>query len=70
MTFTSSSTVNNFFALLAAAKIELPQGLRAVSIGPVTTKTLRQHHWEPACEAGKYDIPGVVASCCTLMQAS
>jgi uroporphyrinogen-III synthase len=68
VTFTSSSTVNNFFALLAAAKIELPQGLRAVSIGPVTSKTLRRHQWEPACEAGKYDIPGVVASCCTLMQ--
>ena len=47
VTFTSSSTVNNFFALLAAARIELPQGLSAVSIGPVTTRTLRQHHWEP-----------------------
>jgi len=70
VTFTSSSTVNNFFALLAAAKIDRPQGLRAVSIGPVTSKTLRQHNWEPACEAGKYDIPGVVTSCCTLMQAS
>jgi len=69
VTFTSSSTVNNFFALLAAARIELPQGLRAVSIGPVTTKTLRHHQWEPACEASKYDIPGVVTSCCHLMQA-
>jgi uroporphyrinogen-III synthase len=69
VTFTSSSTVNNFFALLAAAKIERPQGLTAVSIGPVTSKTLRQHQWEPACEAGNYDIHGVVASCCTLMQA-
>ena len=69
VTFTSSSTVNNFFALLAAARIELPQGLRAVSIGPVTSKTLRQHQWEPACEASKYDIPGVVTSCCHLMRA-
>jgi uroporphyrinogen-III synthase len=69
VTFTSSSTVNNFFALLEAANIELPQGLRAVSIGPVTSKTLRQHQWEPACEAAKYDIPGVVASCCTLMHS-
>jgi uroporphyrinogen-III synthase len=69
VTFTSSSTVNNFFGLLAAANIELPQGLRAVSIGPVTSKTLRQHQWEPACEAAKYDIPGVVASCCTLMHS-
>jgi uroporphyrinogen-III synthase len=69
VTFTSSSTVNNFFALLAAANIELPRGLRAVSIGPVTSKTLRQHQWEPAREAAKYDIPGVVASCCTLMHS-
>jgi uroporphyrinogen-III synthase len=63
VTFTSSSTVNNFFALLAAARMERPQGLRAVSIGPVTTLTLRQHKWEPACEATPYDIPGVVAAC-------
>jgi uroporphyrinogen-III synthase len=67
VTFTSSSTVNNFFALLAAAKIERPQGLKAVSIGPVTTGTLRQHHWEPAREAVKYDIPGVVSACAALM---
>jgi uroporphyrinogen-III synthase len=63
VTFTSSSTVNNFFALLGAARIELPLGLRAVSIGPVTTRTLRQHNWEPACEAVKHDIPGVVEAC-------
>jgi uroporphyrinogen-III synthase len=63
VTFTSSSTVNNFFALLAAAKMERPGGLRAVSIGPVTTRTLRQYKWEPACEASPYDIPGVVAAC-------
>jgi len=66
VTFTSSSTVNNFFTLLAAAKIDLPKGLRAVSIGPVTTGTLRQHNWEPACEAIKYDIPGVVGACVSL----
>ena len=68
VTFTSSSTVTNFFTLLAAAKIERPQALRAVSIGPVTSKTLRRHQWEPAGEALKYDIPGVVASCCTVLQ--
>jgi uroporphyrinogen-III synthase len=63
ITFTSSSTVNNFFALLAAAKVELPEGLRAVSIGPVTTRTLRQHHWEPFRQAVQYDIAGVVDAC-------
>jgi uroporphyrinogen-III synthase len=67
VTFTSSSTVNNFFALLAAARMERPPGLRAVSIGPVTTRTLRQHKWEPAGEASPYDIPGVVTACATLL---
>jgi uroporphyrinogen-III synthase len=67
VTFTSSSTANNFFALLAAAEIELPVGLCAVSIGPVTTRTLRQHHWEPACEAIKSDIPGMVEACVGLL---
>jgi uroporphyrinogen-III synthase len=63
ITFTSSSTVNNFFALLAAARVELPKELRAVSIGPVTTQTLRQHHWEPFRQAAQYDIPGLVDAC-------
>jgi uroporphyrinogen-III synthase len=67
VTFTSSSTVNNFFALLTAARMEVPSGLRAVSIGPVTTRTLRQYKWEPAAEASKYDIPGVVAACGKLL---
>lgn len=65
--FSSSSTVNNFFTLLSAAKIEIPAGLRAVSIGPVTTRTLRQHKWEPAGEAVEYDIPGVVAASVKLL---
>jgi uroporphyrinogen-III synthase len=67
VTFTSSSTVTNFFALLAAAGMGLPQGLKAVSIGPVTTRTLRKHAWEPAREAVKYDIPGVVAACVSML---
>jgi uroporphyrinogen-III synthase len=67
VTFTSSSTVNNFFALLAAARMEKPRGLRAVSIGPVTTRTLHQHAWEPAGEASPYDIPGVVKACVKLL---
>jgi uroporphyrinogen-III synthase len=68
VTFTSSSTVNNFFALLAAAKIAMPPGLRAVSIGPVTTRTLSQHKWEPAGEASPHDIPGLVEACVKLLE--
>jgi uroporphyrinogen-III synthase len=67
VTFTSSSTVHNFFSLLAAAKMAMPPGLRAVSIGPVTTRTLSQHKWEPAGEASPYDIPGVVEALVKLL---
>ena len=67
VTFTSSSTVTNFLALLAAAEVDLPAGLRAVSIGPVTTVTLRKHNWEPAQQATEYDIPGLVAACVRLL---
>jgi uroporphyrinogen-III synthase len=63
VTFTSSSTVGNFFALLRAAGMDLPPGLRAVSIGPVTTSTLRAHNWEPSSEAARSDIPGLVEAC-------
>jgi uroporphyrinogen-III synthase len=70
VTFTSSSTVDNFFALLAAAEMELPRGLRAVAIGPVTTRTLCRHGWKPAREALQYDIPGVVEACVKLLAQS
>ena len=70
VTFTSSSTVTNFFALLDAAGIEVPEGLAAVSIGPVTSSTLRKHKWEPAREAEKYDVLGVVEACLRLFAPS
>lgn len=62
-TFTSSSTVTNFFTLLHAAKVELPSGLRAISIGPVTSRTLREHGWAPAGEAASSDLAGLAAAC-------
>ena len=58
VTFTSSSTVTNFLALLTAAKMELPQGLRAISIGPVTTATLRHRRWEAAWRGFALRHPG------------
>ncbi|NNM28261.1 MAG: uroporphyrinogen-III C-methyltransferase [Akkermansiaceae bacterium] len=56
ITFTSSSTVENFFAL----DLPWPDGCRAASIGPITSKTLREHGHEPAVEAARHDIPGLV----------
>ncbi|MCH7225944.1 uroporphyrinogen-III C-methyltransferase [Haloferula sp. A504] len=56
VTFTSSSTVENFFKL----GLPWPDGCAAGSIGPVTSATLRKHGVEPAFEAGQHDIPGLV----------
>jgi uroporphyrinogen-III synthase len=62
-TFTSSSTVTNFFHLLKSAGIEkLPSGVKAISIGPITSGTLRDHGWESAAEADPHDLAGLVAA--------
>jgi uroporphyrinogen-III synthase len=62
-TFTSSSTVANFFLLLQSAGIEKqPAGMKAISIGPITSQTLRDRKWEPAAEADPHDLQGLVAA--------
>ena len=58
ITFTSGSTVENFFAL----GLDWPDGCVAGSIGPVTSAALRQHGMPPAFEANPHDIPGLVAA--------
>jgi uroporphyrinogen-III synthase len=61
VTFTSSSTVTNFFQLLRDAGFDLaPPGVRALSIGPITSATLREQGWEPAAEADLHDVAGLV----------
>jgi uroporphyrinogen III methyltransferase/synthase len=57
VTFTSSSTVR---FLVAAAGVRLAEGTRIVSIGPVTSATLREHGLEPDAEASRHDIEGLV----------
>jgi uroporphyrinogen-III synthase len=62
-TFTSSSTVTNFFQLLHEAGYDgRPKRMAAISIGPVTSQTLRDHEWEPAAEADPHDVSGLVAA--------
>ncbi len=58
VTFTSSSTVRFFHEGGGA----LPDGARAVSIGPVTSETLREHGIEPHVEAARHDIDGLVTA--------
>jgi uroporphyrinogen III methyltransferase/synthase len=59
VTFTSSSTVTR---LLEAAGGVRPDHARLVSIGPVTSGTLREHGLEPDVEAEAHDIDGLVAA--------
>jgi uroporphyrinogen III methyltransferase/synthase len=58
ITFTSSSTVENFMAL----KLPLPPGLRTASIGPITTETMKKLGLRVDIEARQYDIPGLIAA--------
>ena len=58
VTFTSSSTVR--FFLDAAGDGGLSPSTRIVSIGPVTSATLREHGLDPHIEAKDHDIDGVI----------
>jgi uroporphyrinogen-III synthase len=59
VTFTSSSTVRNFAALLGANKASI-QGVGLASIGPVTSSTLRELGLRVDVEAAEFTIPGLV----------
>ena len=60
ITFTSSSTVKNFKALLPEARFgELAAGVAAACIGPVTAATARQLGFDVRIEAQTYTIPGL-----------
>ncbi len=62
-TFTSSSSVTHLKEATAKAEIAFPlAGVKAVSIGPITSATLREQGWAPAAEADPSDIPGLVAA--------
>ena len=56
VTFTSSSTAENFFKL----GLPWPEGCRAASIGPVTTATLKELGHAPSITAKTHDINGLV----------
>ena len=71
ITFTSSSTVRNFVALLAesrgrVARVHIskisrePDRVRFASIGPITSSTLRELGLPVDVEAAEYTIPGLI----------
>ena len=57
ITFTSSSTVQNFVAAAGAAALE---GVKVASIGPVASKTARGLGIEVTVEAASFTIDGLV----------
>jgi uroporphyrinogen III methyltransferase/synthase len=56
ITFTSSSTVENFLAL----GLSWPKGMHVASIGPITSKTVRDNGLKVDVEARRHDIDGLV----------
>jgi len=56
ITFTSSSTVENFVAM----KLPWPQGIKTASIGPITSATMNQTGLKVDVEATQHDIDGLV----------
>jgi uroporphyrinogen-III synthase len=61
VTFTSSSTVRNFVALLGSRELKL-DGVQLASIGPVTSSTLRELGLRTDIAAKEFTIPGLVGA--------
>ncbi|MDF2954286.1 MAG: Uroporphyrinogen-III methylase [Thermodesulfobacterium sp.] len=60
VTFTSSSTVKNFFKLIEETERSYLKDILFASIGPITSATLRKFGFEPHIEAKEYTIEGLV----------
>jgi uroporphyrinogen III methyltransferase / synthase len=58
ITFTSSSTVENFLAL----KLPWPAQMKTASIGPITSETMRKQGLSVDVEATRYDVDGLVTA--------
>lgn len=56
LTLTSSSAARNFFALLQAAKLNLRAATAVVSIGPITSETLRELGHPPDVESPEANV--------------
>lgn len=62
-TFTSSSSATHLAEVAHTAGLPFPfAGVKPISIGPITSATLRELGWPPAAEADPHDIPGLVAA--------
>jgi len=61
ITFTSSSTVNNFVEMIGPQEVrELTAGISIASIGPITAEKARSLGIETTIMPGEYTIPALV----------
>jgi len=72
ITFTSSSTVKNYVGLLGirSGSSKLVSGVFNISIGPVTSETLREYGLSVDVQAEQYTIPGLLAALSKFAQAT
>ncbi len=63
ITFTSSSTVKNFLEMFANDSVkDWFKTTKLVSIGPITSDTLRESGFAPSIEAEEFTIDGLIAA--------
>ncbi len=60
ITFSSSSTVRNFFKLLGEGGSDMVKGAVLASIGPVTSETIRSYGLNVDIEATRYTMEGLL----------
>lgn len=60
ITFTSSSTVDNFFKYISPSQIKKQKNIAYVCIGPITAKTLRKYKIKPSLICKKYTIDNLL----------
>jgi uroporphyrinogen III methyltransferase/synthase len=60
LTFTSSSTVDNFFKMVAPGRLApLREKVKIACIGPITAATLGKHGFTPDIQPESYTIPAL-----------
>jgi len=62
ITFTSTSTINHFMAMLKAAGLPFPRETLIAVIGPVTAKAVTDGGLKVAAMANPHTIDGLVAA--------
>jgi uroporphyrinogen-III synthase len=68
ITFTSSSTARNLVALCNAAEVTLPESALRVSIGPITSQTLRDLGLPPHAEAPEATVTSLAETLMTVLR--